>query len=515
MQTSKRFTILIAVMMLFAATLALTGTATATNGTGPYTLYAGQDMPVGEVTVTNDADYLYVTYVIDEPGWCMTESHLAVATSLEGIPQRRGNPVPGLFSYQTDHDPCVASYTYEVEITWPAGTELFLAAHAVVKYVETTTATPVLDWQRGMEDTSVPAFAGYGGGWTPAQGFLIALNPLQEVWDGGLYWPAGDTSVPTGPFDDITFASWSYAYTNPDGGAYAGYSDLRRFQASFTVPEGCAVTGGMLRTPDFADGIPINDNLYIFINGQDNLLFWGGTRANVLPAFEGMAGVQALRGGVVGARVPAVSDGWYIPGELPEVTSFVDGINTIDIFTEENERWGSMGEPVLDLDCQYTTYETAWGYGEDFPGANWATYFRYEIEPVLVDTVEVPGTGGTVESIVLADGVDFEFRASGTYRFANWGAAGIADAQCSYRVVGEPWVNGDDLSSANYLEVWVDEAAFGWQPGDCQADHLYTGGYTGDGSTAEFFIPDSCGGGTLGCYSDNSGFITVDIYWLG
>ncbi|MFO7691210.1 MAG: hypothetical protein R6W83_11775 [Cryobacterium sp.] len=212
-----------------------------------------------------------------------------------------------------------------------------------------------------------------------------------------------------------------------------------------------------------------------------------------------------------GARHPAEP--------LHEVTSFVAGTNTIDIFTEENERWGSMGEPVLDLDCQYTTYETARGYGEDFPGANWATHFTYVVQKVLVDTVQVPGTGGTVESTALADGIGFEFSASGTHRLANWGDAGMADAQCSCRLEaclpagyvadnGAAWVNGDDLSWPNYLEVWVDGAAFDWQP-DMQGapfgrdpGNLYTGTYTGDGTTAEFFIPDNY-------YSDNSGFITI------
>jgi hypothetical protein len=40
-------------------------------------LYAGQDIPVGTVEVENDEEFLYVTYLLDEP-WCMTESHLHV-----------------------------------------------------------------------------------------------------------------------------------------------------------------------------------------------------------------------------------------------------------------------------------------------------------------------------------------------------------------------------------------------------------------------------------------------------
>jgi hypothetical protein len=45
----------------------------------------------------------------------MSESHLHVNTSLEGIPQNNGGPTPGQFDHkEEDHDPRITEYTYEI-----------------------------------------------------------------------------------------------------------------------------------------------------------------------------------------------------------------------------------------------------------------------------------------------------------------------------------------------------------------------------------------------------------------
>jgi hypothetical protein len=339
----------------------------------------GRDLAidVGDVLVWNDGDTLYVKYVITEAGWCLTETHLHVATILTDIPQKNGNPPPGQFDYKEEHE-CVPDYTYEIPLTWDPNTELFIAAHAVVEYNETGTFMPDLAWQRSLEPDDTMFSLGYGAAWTPAQAFAIPLNPIQTVWDNGFYHPL--------TLLGREWASWKYAYTDPDGGSYDGYSDLRRFQATFTIPDGYTVTGGSLYVPHFTSGIPINDNVYIFVNGEDNLLFWGGTRVytgEISPnIFLGVTGRAAARG----ATEPKETDRWYIPGTIPDVTGFVSGSNSIDIFTEENERWGGMGRLVLELDYELTYTETAWAAGFDFPGANWATYFTYEVQGILTGT---------------------------------------------------------------------------------------------------------------------------------
>ena len=66
--------------------------------------------------------------------WEMTETHVAVADSLEGIPQTKsGNPKVGNFPYAMEHNPAVTTYTYVIDLEWEVGTELYIAAHAVVQ----------------------------------------------------------------------------------------------------------------------------------------------------------------------------------------------------------------------------------------------------------------------------------------------------------------------------------------------------------------------------------------------
>jgi len=86
---------------------------------------------VGDVKVWNDAEYLYVKYVITDTDWCLTETHLHIAAFAEGIPQKNGNPPPGQFDYQMEHD-CVTEYTYAIPLTLSSDNQLYIAAHAVV-----------------------------------------------------------------------------------------------------------------------------------------------------------------------------------------------------------------------------------------------------------------------------------------------------------------------------------------------------------------------------------------------
>ena len=93
-------------------------------------LLAGQTEDIGDVNVWNDGENLYVQFV--STGDCLLETHVAVATSLADIPRtKKGNPIPGQFEFSDPHA-CVQEYTYEIPfpLTWPVGTDLYIAAHA-------------------------------------------------------------------------------------------------------------------------------------------------------------------------------------------------------------------------------------------------------------------------------------------------------------------------------------------------------------------------------------------------
>lgn len=112
------------------------------------TLMAGQNIPVGTVTIENDEQYLYVTYQTDG-NWLITETHLDVATQPVDLKQTsKGNAIAGQFAYKSDHDPGVITVTHTIDLSaWPSNSNLYLAAHCVVvSGSESETA-----WAEGME----------------------------------------------------------------------------------------------------------------------------------------------------------------------------------------------------------------------------------------------------------------------------------------------------------------------------------------------------------------------------
>lgn len=103
------------------------------NSGDAVTLYAGQDIDVGEVIVVKDSDILKVTFDTNQ-NWCLLETHLHIWNDESERPvNRSGNPVPGQFEYSETHE-CVDSYTFHTDknpdMNWN------IAAHAVVVQTE-------------------------------------------------------------------------------------------------------------------------------------------------------------------------------------------------------------------------------------------------------------------------------------------------------------------------------------------------------------------------------------------
>lgn len=133
----KKFTAILLVISLMLALLPVAVFAHTADDPFVTDLTAGggnikSAKDVGDVKVWNDGEHLFVEYVVTDDEWCLVETHLEVATSLEDIPQRNGNPPPGKFSYKGEHD-CVAEVTYSIPLSWEPGTELVIAAHGVVQ----------------------------------------------------------------------------------------------------------------------------------------------------------------------------------------------------------------------------------------------------------------------------------------------------------------------------------------------------------------------------------------------
>ena len=119
------------------------------------------EIDVGDVSVSDDGTNLYVTYTTTG-GWCMTETHLQVATSEGAIPQtKKNNPIPGKFEYFGDHDPCETQVEYTIPIPdgCGEGDEVIIAAHTAVQLfveVDPDTGEDIFRyetaWGEGEED---------------------------------------------------------------------------------------------------------------------------------------------------------------------------------------------------------------------------------------------------------------------------------------------------------------------------------------------------------------------------
>ncbi len=116
------------------------------------TLFAGQTINAGTVTVSNDANFIYVTYNTAN-GYVLTQTHLYVGDCALIPVNKPGNPIPGQFPYSTTHNN-LSSYTYQIPITaLPMGTCGCIAAHAVV--VKLDAAGTVVDQQTGWGNGTV------------------------------------------------------------------------------------------------------------------------------------------------------------------------------------------------------------------------------------------------------------------------------------------------------------------------------------------------------------------------
>ena len=96
-----------------------------------YGFWAGQHINVGSLVISNDQDYIYVTFNTSG-NWWLQLTHLHIANTIQGIPNRNGRPIPGHFDYKTVHNPRVQTYTYAVSNIWAEGDDLVIAAHAEV-----------------------------------------------------------------------------------------------------------------------------------------------------------------------------------------------------------------------------------------------------------------------------------------------------------------------------------------------------------------------------------------------
>src|SRR5680860_1080459 len=120
------------------------------------------------------------------------------------------------------------------------------------------------------------------------------------------------------------------------------------------------------------------------------------------------------------------------------------------------------------------------------------SFFNYTVQEALIDTVKVYPNGTFYDSSAsLEADAKYSLRPEG---FFNTGP-------------GPKWISGDVLPApwTHNLELLVNGNSQTW--GSFNPVHTYSIEYVGTGSPVNFNILD-------GWYGDNSGSLTVDIYWM-
>lgn len=324
MKTRKKFGFVLCIVSMLVLTTTLIGLGHTEDDPYVTNLIAGQHTNVGNVSVWNDEDNLYVKYATITN--CeITETHLHVATSLDGIPQtKKDNPIPGQFDHKNDsHHAGITEYVYKIPLNgWTVGDELYIAAHAVVEELPLHIGTiGNLEACHVNEDSYLEIlFDGETyAGWCADLSYIIECD---EEYTGTLY----SILDPTAPVDKPENLDLVYYVLNTD------YSHLgARWQeiqvAIWTLLD---------------DTIPARPPVRFYF-------------------------IQAIVDQIV-ADAYANGEG-FVPGE-DDLIGFIIGTETLD---------GKTAQPLIIL-IPRLGGETAWGDGFDFPGDNWAMYFNYTVQ---------------------------------------------------------------------------------------------------------------------------------------
>jgi len=309
-------------------------------------------MDVGNVEVWNDGEYLYVKYVVTDGGWCLTETHVQVFLDDFGftdVPHKNGNPIPGLFTYQSEHD-CVADWTYTIPIAWGPGTELLIAAHGVVQTGGLGAALP-------EKVTMYPHWP--GGGFGGPSYFDVEILGDEFL---------GDTTL-DGWYDGYCL---DCDHPNSYGVAYV-YSSYDPLLPAGLIehPENLDLVNWIINQHYEGTLSPATGEPYTYCDVQ--LAIW--------TLVEDEVSCQCWPESHTQAHVEEILAAAYANGE-----GFVPGCgDVLGIILAHDPEYGEHQPVIIWIPVPCAEDETAWGgdyFGDplEFPGKNWAIYFAYTVQ---------------------------------------------------------------------------------------------------------------------------------------
>lgn len=166
----SRFNLYFVLALLFLSTRVLSVCVKTDDLSGmqTFTLYAGQHIVAGTVSVEVNGDNLDVTYNTTD-GWELVEVHMWTGRNLSDMPQtRKGNPIPGKFPHSSGDIAGETSFAISVpmetlQFACPSEDQVFkMAAHAALRKengmggYETQTG-----WSEGTNITDKGSWATY------------------------------------------------------------------------------------------------------------------------------------------------------------------------------------------------------------------------------------------------------------------------------------------------------------------------------------------------------------------
>jgi len=340
------------------------------NEADEYTLYAGQNIPVGTVNVWNDSEILYVQYIVDDP-WEMTGSHLYVGkTDPFDFPS-----TPGQFPYSP-------------------GMEKSPSPNALYNDTIMTYTIPldeIYDYEfvgkgqgKGLNAIGTPGVEPCNEIYIAAQAEVFRsyelVNPGAENGMNG--WDI------IGPVGAVASRVESTGLVLPRSGGY--FFDMsERAAAHAEMSQGVSVAGfdgtsfnasGWIQTEWYPEGsddsITANDYgrlvVTFYDNSNDELESFTTVPIGNPVYGTGSDGYApfSLEGNIPDGAVTAI---YELHGTLVPIGSF------LNVFYD-------------DLSFEYWQEETAWAEGDNF-GKNWATYFTYNIagEPPTISSEDLAG----------------------------------------------------------------------------------------------------------------------------
>lgn len=454
-------------------------------------LFAGQTTDVGDVFVWNDATNLYIEIDLVS-GWCMTESHVAVASTTAGIPQTKtGNPIPGKFAYGDTYDPCADGDVFTVPLSGFATP--VIAVHAKVwdessEVTVTAVSDTTLDFVYGPASTYLaPGNASWGASVPAVEPSFVTAAP--GVWPtvAGAKWISTELIETTSPVPD----SWRWHRT------------------TMTIPAGSLPVSGSVTTvtSDNAERVWYNGTV-IGTDGEVDVPYIDNQEWNTLLGYSFTPVVGANTLDFVWRNYGACTTTAFCtaPGLQLTPTQNPNGLiykASVSYYARGESAWAGTAVGVT-----------------PFPGANWATYFGYTLQAVLVETVTVPATvpGGTTSTTVLASGRQYLFKVTGTTTWQNRNGYDIVDAEC-VNTSGGGWQQGVAGYDADLLNLQVNTISVDWTPfgvantNGCDNNNEYTFSFTGTGATVDFRIYDGTGNvQNPSWFGDNAGSLTVQIW---